>query len=132
MMLITQNRFYRRLLGEALSKGLSPGQPKVLELLRYKDECTQTEISHALDLDKSTVTGILSRMEDAGLIVIRRDIRDRRRTLISLSDAGRAASDEMEEVFKRTDALAWGKISEEKRREFIKLLKEIYENVSEI
>ncbi len=130
MMLITQNRFYREILGGALKKGLSPGQPKVLELLRHEKECTQTEISRALDLDKSTVTGILSRMESAGLIVVRSDAIDKRRRRISLSPEGLKASDDMEEVFSEVDAIAWGNIPEDKRREFIETLTQIYNNIS--
>ena len=130
MMLTTQNRFYREILKGALTLGLSPGQPKVLEFLRDTGESTQTDICRALDLDKSTITGILARMEDAGLIIIRRDEKNKRKTLISLSKKGIDASDKMEKIFNKVDTRAWGSIPENKRNDFIETFKQIYENIS--
>jgi len=130
MMLITQSRISRQILQEAAKLGLSPSQPKVLEYLTHNEGCTQMDICRALVLDKSTITGILARMEEVGLIEIKRDKTDKRKTVIMLSEAGRKASDDMEKIFSDVDSRLWGDIPEENRTDFIETLKKIYENIA--
>ena len=47
---------------------LKPGEPKILEFLAEHEPCEQKAIAHGCDLDSASVTGILRRMEDRGLI----------------------------------------------------------------
>jgi DNA-binding MarR family transcriptional regulator len=51
---------------------------------------TQHEFSKALNLDPSTVVGLLHELEEPGLVTRRRDPADRRRQIVSLSESGAA------------------------------------------
>lgn len=55
-------------------------------------EASQVEISRALQLTQPTVTGIIDRLERAGLVARKRSTSDRRKIAVSLTDAGRARS----------------------------------------
>ena len=54
------------------------------------DEVTAAEVSRAVQLRPTTVTGILDRLERNGLVRRERRSRDRRKVCLDLSEAGRA------------------------------------------
>lgn len=47
-------------------------------------------IAKAIDLKQATVTVLVNKLEEAGLVTRRRDTEDRRRVWVELTDAGRA------------------------------------------
>ena len=58
----------RAIIKQTNARQLMPGQPKILEFLLEHNGCTQREIGEGCALDKSTVTSLLYRMEDLGLV----------------------------------------------------------------
>lgn len=52
--------------------GLSPGQPKILHYLLNHDGCMQRELADACDIEPATVSRLLDKMEEDGLV--RREI----------------------------------------------------------
>lgn len=74
----------------ARGAGLTIPQLLCLKALGEDAETTAVALARRLDLTPATVTGILDRLEDAGLLVrVRRDD-DRRKLRLDLSEAGRA------------------------------------------
>ena len=69
--------------------GVTPGQYGVLRCLWDEDGQTVRQIADRLYLDASTMTGILDRMEQRGLILKQTDPRDRRALQILLTPKGR-------------------------------------------
>jgi len=49
---------------------------------------TQLALAHALGLDKTTLTSLLGRLEDSGLVVRRLDPRDRRARIPEITETG--------------------------------------------
>ncbi|UNO47307.1 MarR family winged helix-turn-helix transcriptional regulator [Alicyclobacillus acidoterrestris] len=73
--------------------GLTPASVYVLGVLRDKEYATPSEISHLLELERPTVTTLLSRMERSGLVNRALNPSNRRETLVSLTDTGKEACD---------------------------------------
>ena len=67
---------------------LMPGQPKILLYLLEHDGAMAKEITEGCVLDKSTVTSLLARMAQLGLIVRRPHARDRRAAMTCLTEKG--------------------------------------------
>ncbi len=84
-------RLYRPLL-DAL--GLTYPQYLAMLVLWEHSPRTVGEMGQALDLESSTLTPLLKRLEGAGLIARSRDPDDERRVIISLTDAGDAMRDQ--------------------------------------
>jgi MarR family transcriptional regulator, organic hydroperoxide resistance regulator len=88
-------RLYRPLL-DAL--GLTYPQYLAMLVLWERSPRTVGALGDALDLDSSTLTPLLKRLEAGGLIERRRDPEDERRVIVGLTDKGRALRDRAELV----------------------------------
>lgn len=69
--------------------GVTPGQYAVLKCLWDENAQTARKIAERLALDSSTITGILDRMEQKGLIEKHSDPKDRRALQVVLTKAGK-------------------------------------------
>ena len=69
--------------------GLSGPQLICLQQLAADGPLQTSHLAEAVSLSSATVCGILDRLEQRGLIERRRQADDRRRVLVSLSDAGK-------------------------------------------
>lgn len=68
--------------------GVTPGQFGVLELIANNEGLSQSALARALDVDRSTIVGVLDRLQDAGLVERRPSPRDRRSHELHLSAKG--------------------------------------------
>ncbi len=84
-------RLYRPLL-DAL--GLTYPQYLAMLVLWEQSPRTVGEMGDALDLDSSTLTPLLKRLEAGGLIDRSRDPKDERRVVVALTDKGLALRDQ--------------------------------------
>ncbi|RJG57849.1 MarR family transcriptional regulator [Sphingobium terrigena] len=89
------NRLYRPILGDL---GLT--YPQYLTMLVLWKDAPQTvrSIGDMLHLDSGTLTPLLKRMEQSGLISRTRDLDDERRVLIDLTAKGRELRSDAEKV----------------------------------
>lgn len=111
--------------------GLKPGQPKVLEHLAFHEGCTQQDIARACVMDKSTVTSVLGRMEEAGLIERRAKAEDRRVAAVFLSEAGRSAASKVLDCRTEVDTIAWAGLDEQERAQLCNLLDRVIANLEQ-
>jgi DNA-binding MarR family transcriptional regulator len=87
----------RRLAREAASRvGLTATQLNVLMLLKQIGELSLSELSRRLAAQNSTVTGIVDRMVQAGLVAREQSAEDRRVWRIRTTDKGEAIAREVE------------------------------------
>ncbi|MFY8143100.1 MAG: MarR family winged helix-turn-helix transcriptional regulator [Caulobacter sp.] len=84
-------RLYRPMLD-----ALSLTYPQYLAMLVLWEASPRTvgALGEALDLDSSTLTPLLKRLEAGGLVTRDRDPEDERRVIVSLTDQGRALRDQ--------------------------------------
>jgi DNA-binding MarR family transcriptional regulator len=69
--------------------GLTGPQLTILHEVINKGEVSVGEIAEAISLSQGTVTGILERMANRGLVIRRRSEIDKRRVLVKGTDAGK-------------------------------------------
>ncbi|WP_061212705.1 MarR family winged helix-turn-helix transcriptional regulator [Syntrophomonas wolfei] len=73
---------------ELMPYGVTPGQYSVLKCLWKDNGQTVKQLAEHLYLDSSTVTGILDRMEQKGMIKKKADPKDRRALQVLLTEKG--------------------------------------------
>jgi DNA-binding MarR family transcriptional regulator len=74
---------------------LTAVQGMVMNFLGQEDEITAVELSKRTGLDSATLTGILDRLETAGLVERQRHPDDRRAIHVCLTDKGRETAAEL-------------------------------------
>jgi DNA-binding MarR family transcriptional regulator len=74
----------------------SPGQRRILALLRLKSPVSQKELLDVCGIRPASLSELLNKMENAGYLTRTKDETDKRSVLVSLTDAGRKAADEWE------------------------------------
>jgi len=129
-MLITQLAFGKTVRQTAQSIGLLPGQPKVLEYVLHHENCTQADICEAWDMDKSTLSGIIARMERDELILTRRDDQDKRRTYLSITEKGRKLWEPMGKFMRELNEKALEGFSDEEYEMLLSMLCRLRDNIN--
>ena len=84
-----QSLFHRQLLKGLEGSGLSTGQPKVLAFLNSHEGLAQKEIARACQLEPGSVTVLLKRMEQQGMVERRVRDGDKRNRCVFLTPLGR-------------------------------------------
>ena len=90
------SRMARRLRQEA-GADLSPSMNAALATIERHGPLTPSELAERERVQRPTVTRVLARLEEAGLVVRAADPQDRRCSLVSISDDGRALLGAMRE-----------------------------------
>ena len=88
LIMIVHSLFQKQVLAELSPLGLTAGQPKVLDYLGRHDGSVQKEIAVGCQIDPATLTGLLNRMEDKGMIERRSLSGNRRSFHIYLTELG--------------------------------------------
>ena len=88
LLLAAQGMFQRRILARLAGSGLTAGQPKVLNYLGLHNGSVQKNIALGCQIDPATLTGLLGRMEEKGLVERRAEGGDRRALHVYLTDFG--------------------------------------------
>lgn len=88
-------QIYQPLLSEI---GLTYPQYLVMVTLWGGDGLTVGELGARLDLESSTLTPLIKRLEAQGLLTRKRDVNDERKVRISLTSAGKALQDDAAHV----------------------------------
>ena len=79
--------------------GLTSGQPKVLDYLKSHDGASQKEIAAACHIEAGSLTSVLNRMEEKGMIE-RKILNGNRRTFhIFMTENGRILQQKVDETF---------------------------------
>ncbi|WP_439102789.1 MarR family winged helix-turn-helix transcriptional regulator [Congregibacter sp.] len=78
---------HSRKLGKSV--GITAPQLMVLRAVNANDGLTATEVANAVSLSQATITAIVSKLEERGLLYRERSNVDKRRVHVSLTGAGR-------------------------------------------
>ena len=111
------------------SSGLTSGQPKVLDYLRDHNGANQKEIAAACHIEPGSLTSVLNRMEEKGLIERRMLDGNRRTFYIFMTDEGSRLKDLVEDNFASIEKKYFRNISSEDQASFMETFSKIYENL---
>ena len=122
----------KKLMEQLKDTGLTLGQPKVLDYLKDHDGASQKEIAAGCLIEAGSLTSILNRMEEKGLIE-RKMLNGNRRTFhIFMTESGKKNQKLVEETFEKIEETALNNVSEEEQKVFMEIFIRIYRNLAEI
>ena len=122
----------KKLMEQLKDTGLTLGQPKVLDYLKDHDGASQKEIAAGCLIEAGSLTSILNRMEEQGLIE-RKMLNGNRRTFhIFMTESGKKNQKLVEETFEKIEETALNNVSEEEQKVFMEIFLRIYRNLAEI
>lgn len=131
LLMAEQSMVHKMLMKQLSDTSMSLGQPKVLEYLKNHDGASQRDIVKGCHIEAPTLTSILNRMEQMGLVE-RKMLNNNRRSLhIFVTDKGKEYQQRIEHEFEKIEQSAFKNFSEEEIRTFMASLKKIYINLIE-
>ncbi len=111
---------------------LSPGQPKVLSRLRYKEGYLQKELAALCHVEPATMVVLLANMEKRGMI--RKEVDHvsggKRAFRIYLTEAGRCLAEKVDDVVADMEEKGFTGFSEEEKDQLISLLGRLTKNLA--
>jgi DNA-binding MarR family transcriptional regulator len=117
--------------GETTFAGVmsQPGARLVMPLLAVNGELTQSELVEMTHLRAPSISAILKKMEEEGLVERRSHPEDHRKTRVTLTQKGIEVDASIMETLKSTDALAVEGLSHKEQETLMTLLSRIKENL---
>ncbi|WP_413803377.1 MarR family winged helix-turn-helix transcriptional regulator [Streptomyces iranensis] len=110
--------------------GLCSGQEFLMMTLWKEGSVRQSELAKTLDLDPSTVTLMLRRLEQGGHVVRTRDPQDRRVMLVRASAESYALRPKVAQVWAQLEEHTLDGLDDEEREAFARILSKIEKNLS--
>ena len=110
--------------------GVTPRQYAVLRMLATHKDVSQTDISDASGIDRSTLADIVRRLVGKGLVARKRTKDDARMYAVRLTDAGRDALSVAGQAARSADNGLLGALNGAEREQFLAMLERIVEGKS--
>ncbi len=129
LLMANQDVLHKKLLSNLKNTCLTLGQPKILDYLKDHDGASQKEIAAACYIEAASLTSILNRMEEKGMIERRMLNGNRRSFYIFMTPFGKELQEEVANSFTMLEEEAFRNIPEEKKEELIDLLLTIHNNL---
>ena len=116
----------RRLVTDALAQeGVRRQHFVVLTSLAEQGPASQAELGRRLWIDRSDLHAILREMEDGALVARVRDEKDRRRNVVTITRAGRAALNRLDKKVDAAQEALLEPLSAKDRRDLRRLLAQL-------
>ena len=122
-------RLFDRMLAEADIDAFNGAQGRILYVLWQGDGLTISQLSAQTSLANTTLTSMLDRMEQAGLILREASPTDRRALLIRLTDKARTLREDYDRISQRMNELYYLGFTEEEVRQFEGYLQRVLDNL---
>lgn len=126
-----QGRIFERLLSNAGIEAFNGAQGRILYVLWQKDGLPIVELSRKTGLAKTTLTGMLDRLESQGLITRCSDSADRRQIIIRLAEKAKQLNSDYTRVSQEMNQLFYRGFSNDEIIHFENTLKRILKNLEE-
>ena len=124
-------RRFDKILQQKNIDAFNGAQGKILYVLWQGGKTTATEISKKSGLAKTTLTAMLARMQEQGLIRTEENAKDKRSALVCLTKKAVALKDEYDGVTKEIEDIYYKGFTDEEIDRFENCLKRILKNLEE-
>lgn len=124
-------RKFDKILQQKNIDAFNGAQGKILYVLWQGGKMTATEISKKSGLAKTTLTAMLARMEEQGLIRTEKNAKDKRSALVCLTEKAVALKDEYDGVTKEIEDIYYKGFTDKEIDRFENCLKRILKNLEE-
>lgn len=124
-----QGRAFGKMLKESGVDAFNGAQGRILYVLWEHDRLTITEIGRFTSLAKTSLTSMLDRMEEGGLIERVPDKQNRRQVFISITEKAKGYRETYDRVSERMNTLFYRGSSEAEIAEFERMLNRIIGNL---
>jgi DNA-binding MarR family transcriptional regulator len=121
----------RRLRAAHAAVELSPRSFQLLGLLHDRGDMSQADLHAAMDLDPSALVQLLNPLEERGLLERRRDVRDRRRHVVSLTASGESRLDRAANAQRDAEDELFAALDAEQRRRLSELLTVVRDGIAD-
>lgn len=108
---------------------LYAGQELLLMQLWDQDRQTQSQLIEALQLDASTVSKMVQRLEQQGLITGERSTTDRRGVIVTLTPAGLALKPKVTKIWAELESMTLNSLTETERDVLGNILEKVLNNL---
>lgn len=125
LMLIRRGDAGMRHGGERRAGGFQ-GQGRVLRLLSLRSPVAQKELAYLLGIRSQSLAELVTKLEKAGLVTRHPDPKDRRTSVVELTDAGRAA---VEESAEEPDSDPFSVLAEPDKQKLAELLDQVIQGM---
>ncbi|WP_312372414.1 MarR family transcriptional regulator [Lachnoclostridium sp.] len=125
------SRIFEKLLEDAGVDAFNGAQGRILYVLWQSDNIPIVELARKTGLAKTTLTSMLDRMENAGLVTRVFDKCDRRQIRITITENARALSDEYEKVSMKMNEIYYAGFTDEEIIAFENTLRRVLDNLNE-
>jgi DNA-binding MarR family transcriptional regulator len=102
--------------------GISQAEAHVLSHLSVRGTCSIADVHHSFGHRRSTLTSILNRLEDQGLIAREVHPDDRRSYLLRLTPDGKPVASKARRTLERLEAAALSRLSEQQVASFVAVI----------
>ncbi len=125
LLMASQALFQRKVMAHLTDCGLTAGQPKVLDYLGLHNGSVQKAIAAGCQIEPATLTGILNRMEEKGLIYRQMENGDRRSLHVYLTEEGKEKQKLVRETLESLTREILSEISPEEQQVLLECLVKI-------
>ena len=129
LIMANQMLVQKALIEQIKDTGLTIGQPKILDYLKDHDGSNQKEIAKACFLEAGSLTTILNKMEEKGLI--ERRVLNGRSFHIFMTEEGRKKQQVVDHAFSKIEKKALADISGDEYEHFLSVYQKIYSNLQQ-
>ena len=126
-----QSRIFQRLLTESGVEEFNGPQGRILYVLWQEDGIPIARLVQQTGLAKSTLTAMLARMEDSGLITRENSSTDKRQVIICLTDTAKGLQNKYEQVSEEMNRLFYRGMTQEDADILDGLLERVLANLQE-
>lgn len=126
-----QDRIFEWLLQDCGIEEFNGAQGRILYLLWQEDSVPISDLVRKTGLAKNTLTSVLGRMEESGLLHRAKNENDRRQAVITLTEKARGMRESYEAVSQQMNRLFYRGFQEEEAALLDSLLDRVLENLQE-